>query len=398
MLLKSQALRKRLLFPALLCFLTVFSFAQTDSCGLRISLLTCAPGSELYSIFGHTAIRVQDEAAGTDLVFNYGTFEFSPDFNIKFIRGKLLYSLSVEPYNEFMYTYRYESRSVQEQLLQLDCSEKTGLYNALQVNAREENRYYKYDFLYDNCTSRAGDIIVAHTKNPVVFSPIFQESIPSFRDQIHHYLDLGHQDWSKLGIDILLGVKLDKIPTNRQSMFLPDHLLRGIENARLRGAPLAAAPQTILQMPSPLGDASFFTPFRVFLLILLVIAGLSFTRKKWAKVTLQVFDFLFFFILGLAGWLLLFMWFGTDHSACSNNFNLLWALPTHLIAAFFVHTSRNWKLRYFRIICWGSIVLMLAWFFLPQQLNPALVPLVLLIIFRSWSLSKTQSHATKYSA
>ncbi|HWJ90065.1 MAG TPA: DUF4105 domain-containing protein, partial [Flavisolibacter sp.] len=83
-------------------FLSIFAFSQTDSCGLRISLLTCAPGEELYSTFGHTALRVQDASEGSDLVFNYGTFEFTPDFNIKFIRGKLLYSLSVESFSDFL--------------------------------------------------------------------------------------------------------------------------------------------------------------------------------------------------------------------------------------------------------------------------------------------------------
>ena len=105
-------------------------FSQTDSCSLRISLLTCAPGEELYASFGHTALRVTDSANRTDLVFNYGTFEFSADFEMKFIRGKLLYSLSVESFPDFLYEYQIESRSVQEQVLQLNCTEKIRLRQA----------------------------------------------------------------------------------------------------------------------------------------------------------------------------------------------------------------------------------------------------------------------------
>ncbi|HJW18317.1 MAG TPA: DUF4105 domain-containing protein, partial [Flavisolibacter sp.] len=115
---------------------SAFSRQAPDSlqkCGLRISLLTCAPGEELYSTFGHTAIRVQDSLAGVDVVYNYGTFEFAPDFYSKFIRGKLLYSLSVEAFPDFLYTYQYESRSVVEQEIQLSCIEKQKLYTALQV-------------------------------------------------------------------------------------------------------------------------------------------------------------------------------------------------------------------------------------------------------------------------
>jgi hypothetical protein len=358
-----------------------------------MSLLTCAPGEELYSTFGHTALRVQDKSKGTDLVFNYGTFEFGPDFYTQFIRGKLLYFLAVEDFNDFVYQYRYESRSVQEQVLQLNCTEKENLYSALQMNAQEQNRYYKYDFLIDNCTTRAGDIVVKNAGDTVIFKNILPEKTPTFRNLIHSYLDAGHQDWSKLGIDILLGAKLDRKVTNRQAMFLPDYLLKGFDSATVNGKPLVSPPQTILQMPSPLTDKSIFTPAVVFGLLLLIVIGISLIKAKWARITIMVFDFLFFFALGIAGILLLFMWFGTDHKVCANNYNLLWALPTHLVMAFFVHGKRNWPKKYFRFVLWLSVILMLAWFFLPQQMNNALIPVLLLIIYRSWQLSKPDAYA-----
>jgi hypothetical protein len=358
-------------------------------------LLTCAPGEELYSTFGHTALRVQDAAAGTDYVFNYGTFEFGPDFYTKFIRGKLLYFLSVEDFDEFMYEYRLESRSVQEQVLQLSCDEKQKLYAALQVNAEEQNRYYKYDFLFDNCTTRAGNIVVKNTNTPVVFKNILPKNTPTFRDLIHSYLNAGHEYWSKLGIDILLGAKLDRKLTNREAMFLPDYLLKGFDAATVNGHPLAALPQTILQMPSPLKDKPFFTPLLVFSGLLLIMVALSFIPLKWAGVTLRVFDFIFFFALGLAGILLLFMWLGTDHKVCQNNYNLLWALPSNVAMAFWIHSRNPWIKKYFSLVFWLTLVLALFWFFLPQQMNNALIPVILLLIYRSWHLSKTKLYAGK---
>jgi len=387
-------LKKLLLFLFFSLFIALNLFPQ-DSCKLRMSLLTCAPGEELYSTFGHTALRVQDSAKGTDLVFNYGTFEFGPDFYTKFIRGKLLYFLSVEEFSDFMYEYRLESRSVKEQVLQLSCDEKQQLYAALQTNAQEENKYYKYDFLFDNCTTRAGDIVVKNTNTPVTFKNVLPKKVPTFRDLIHSYLNAGHEYWSKLGIDILLGVKLDRKVSNREAMFLPDYLLKGFDSATINNYPLASPPQTILQMPSPLNEKSFFTPAIVFSLLLVVILALSFVQSKWAIIGLSVFDFLFFFILGLSGILLLFMWFGTDHKVCSNNYNLFWALPTNLIMAFFVHSKRTWVKSYFRTVFWLSLVLALAWFFLPQQMNNALIPVLVLIIYRSRDLSKTNSYAGK---
>jgi hypothetical protein len=396
LLLQNRPLKKLIVVLYFALFNLYPSFGQADSCNLRITLLTCGPGEDLYSRWGHTALRVQEQSTGTDNVFNYGTFEFNPDFYMKFIRGKLLYFLSVQSFEDFMYQYKVESRSVQEQELQLSCQEKQRLLNALLVNAEDENRYYRYDFLFDNCTTRAGDIVAKNTNSPVVFKNVLPANPPSFRDLIHEYLDAGHQYWSKLGIDILLGAKLDRRAGNKQAIyFLPDYLLKGFDRALVNGHRLAAPPRTILSMPSPPGDKSFFTPFIVFSLVFLVVVLLSFSSNKRVRAALNIFDFLFFFLLGLAGILLLFMWFGTDHKVCQNNYNLLWALPTNAVMAFFIGSRKQWVKKYFLMVSLISILLAICWFFLPQQMNNALIPVLLLIIFRSWYLSKQNNYAGK---
>jgi len=387
-------LKKLLLFLPFIFFILNSVQAQY-SCSLQISLLTCTPGEELYSTFGHTALRVQDTTTGSDYVFNYGTFEFGPDFYTKFIRGKLLYFLSVENFRDFIYEYQLQNRSIQEQVLQLSCSEKNKLFAALQTNANEQNRYYKYDFLFDNCTTRAGDIVINNADSPVRFKNILSDDRPTFRDLIHNYLIAGHEYWSKLGIDILLGVKLDRKVTNREAMFLPDYLLKGFDSALVANHALVRPAQTVLQMAPPLKSKSTFTPTFVFTLLLIIIIVISFIQKNWAKVTIDVFDFIFFFVLGLAGLLLLFMWFGTDHKVCQNNYNLLWALPTNLVMAFFFHRKKLWVRNYFNFVFWLSLVLIITWFFLPQQMNNALIPIVLLIIYRSWSFAKIKLYAGK---
>jgi hypothetical protein len=368
----------------LLIFTASFVPASSQNCPLRISLLTCAPGEELYSTFGHTAIRVQDSVAGTDIVFNYGTFEFGPDFYSEFIKGKLLYFLSVEQFPDFVSTYQYESRSIIEQQLQLDCSEKQKLFAALQTNALPGNRSYRYDFLYDNCTTRARDIIRANSSSPVVFKDILVGERPSFRDLIHRYLDAGNQKWSKLGIDILLGADLDKKATNEQAMFLPDNLLKGIDSAVKIGASLTASKQTILALPSPLAKGNFFTPLVVFSNLLLLLLIFSFVNKRAVRSVIAVFDFIFFFLLGLAGLIILFMWFGTDHVVCRNNYNLLWALPTHVIGAFFVRSNRRWTNYYWLGTIILASLLLIGWLFIPQQLNLAVLPILLMILLRAW--------------
>lgn len=382
------------LFFSFIFFLFTFHFSLAqDSCHLRISLLTCAPGEELYSTFGHTALRVQDATNNTDLVFNYGTFEFGPDFYTKFIKGSLLYFLSVESFSDFMYEYRIESRSVQEQMLQLTCAEKEKLFEALQLNAQDQNKYYRYDFLFDNCTTRARDIVAKNTSSPVIFKNILPKNVPTFRDLIHSYLDSGHEYWSKLGIDMLLGAKLDKKVTNEQAMFLPDYLLKGFDSTTVDRHSLVASKQTILSTPSPLKENSFFTPGIVFSLLLIAVIIISFIGAKWSRTTLLIFDFLFFFLLGAAGIVMLFMWFGTDHKVCQNNYNLLWALPTNIIMAFFVHSNKRWVKNYFKIVFFINLLLLITWFFLPQQMNNALLAICLLIFFRSLSLTNIKPYA-----
>ena len=158
---------------SLLLFVLLFLFnvhTQTslaqDSSRIRISLLTCTPGDELYSIFGHSAIRIIDSNSVTDYVFNYGTFNFEDDgFYLKFIRGKLLYFLSVENSQDFMYEYSSMRRGITEQVLNFSAEEKKQIEYALIENLKDENKYYKYDFFLDNCTSRLRDIILKY-KSP----------------------------------------------------------------------------------------------------------------------------------------------------------------------------------------------------------------------------------------
>jgi hypothetical protein len=204
-------------------FISFFSSAQTDSsrsCGLQISLLTCTPGEELYSTFGHSAFRVVDSSTSTDIVFNYGTFDFyDPDFYEKFIKGKLLYFVAIDSLQSFLLEYEYFKRGVTEQVLNLSCTEKQNMLAALYENAKEENKYYRYDFNYDNCTTRLRDILEKITGQKLQTKNILPHSNTTFRNLIHFYLNRGGQQWSKLGIDILLGSPLDKKVTNSEAMF-----------------------------------------------------------------------------------------------------------------------------------------------------------------------------------
>ena len=370
-----------------LFFIVVFShfymgtFAQ-DSSHIRISLLTCTPGDELYSTFGHSAIRVTDTSSRSDIVFNYGTFNFDdPGFYIKFIRGKLLYFVSTTDFDSFQNEYQTTNRGMTEQLLNLSATEKIALKDFLYNNAKEPNRYYQYDFFLDNCTTRIRDIIVKYKTNYPPLKPVMPANT-RFRQAIHEYLDNGGKYWSKLGIDLLLGAPTDAVMTTNQTQFLPDNLMKALDSSN-RNRQLVVSTNQLYPFTAINNKQSFFTPMIVFSILFLAIQLISLSSNKKASSFLYGFDGLLFFLTGAIGILFVFMWTSTDHSMVKNNFNLIWAWPPHIIFAFFINSKKKWVNKYFAVTIFGMVIVLLSWFFLPQQMNNALLPIVLLLFSRS---------------
>lgn len=367
----------------LLCiFFSFSSFSQDDSCNLKISLLTCGPGEDLYSIWGHSAIRVKVTNPRTDVIFNYGTFEFEdPDFYTKFTMGKLLYYVSVEDFDRFMYSYQLENRSVIEQELRLTCEEKQKLFNALRTNAREENKFYKYQFLFDNCSTRLRDIVVNNNDDSISFKRIIPAEAPTFRNMIHVNLDQSKQYWSKFGIDLALASRIDRKVENAEAMFLPDYLMMGFDSSVSKDGSLVLNKKMILRHADIVqNNDSVITPIIVTVAILLLGIVLLFTKTQ--KIA-NVFDITYFLLLGLMGSFMLFMWFGTDHDLCRDNYNLLWALPTHVVGVFFVQKNTRFTKIYFGATAVIAFLVLILWKVLPQELNIAFLPLILLAGIRS---------------
>jgi hypothetical protein len=371
-------------------------FAQRDSsnqnCHFRISLLTCTPGNELYSTFGHSALRVLDSSSNTDIIYNYGTFDFDdPNFYSKFTRGKLLYYVSLERFDNFVQQYQYDQRGIVEQVISLSCEEKQRLVYALHENAKEENKYYKYDFINDNCTTRLRDIVLKNLSGTVFTKNIRPRDGTTFRDLIHEYLDKSYQYWSKFGIDMLLGTPLDKKISNAEAMFLPDYLLKGFENTSIGEKPLVLEKNEILSATVATNKSPLLSPFLIFAILFVVVVLLS--LGKSAARFLDVFDFILFFLAGALGILMLFMWFGTDHPECKNNFNVVWAFPLHFVVVFLFYKKWDWLRYYFLVNSILLVLFLIAWKWLPQEINSALLPVVCLLLFRSLARYKKFSYA-----
>jgi hypothetical protein len=332
---------------------------------------------------------VTDYQTGQDMVFNYGTFDDTdPNFYLRFTRGIMDYALSVYPFADFVQEYEYQRRGIVEQVLQLSCPQKISLNKALQLNNTDENRFYSYYFHTDNCTTRAEDIIVQNINTPVVFKPILPRKF-TFRQLIHSYLDKQGHYWSKFGIDLFLGINLDKKMSNKEVRFLPDYLKKGFDSALVNQRPLVGESTILLTWPDQSKSShSWLTPFLTFTILLIIIAALTLGKTTRGAKALGIFDGIFFFVIGILGLMMLTLWIIRIDTVCRNNLNILWALPTHTFVAFFLKSKKPWVSTYFQVVFWVSIVLAFTWFFLPQQLNNAVGPLILLIIIRSYHYSK----------
>ena len=375
---------KKIIFLSLvLLLLPFFGQARKLSQNAEVYLLTCDPGKDLYSAFGHTAIWVVDSARRIDQVYNYGVFDFdTPNFYTKFTLGKLKYKLDREPFNRFIREYFYMERSVYRQKLILSHQEKQRLYKALLVNYRPENRYYLYDFLFDNCATRVIDIIAMNVDHPVRFRHLEESTSLSFRQNLDKYLKAS--PWIDFGIDIALGLPADKIMTARQSMFLPDDLMRRINPETEINA---ETPKLVFEGASLSQKPGLFTPFNIFMIVSVCFLLVYFLKRN-SKLVL-VLDKLIYGLTGILGLVVLFLWIGTDHQSMQNNLNIFWAMPLNLMV-FFGKSFRSKKIFSGFMLCYSILIAILlgAWALslFPQQYHVGIIPLLFMLMARSGQL------------
>ena len=349
----------------------------------KISLITCGPWqTELYSAFGHSAIRVADEQLGIDWSFNYGTFDFNqPNFYLNFARGRNFYMLSVQEYPDFRDFYIRSNRYIHEQILNLDSAEKQKLFEYLWNNALPENKSYRYDYFYDNCSTRPRDVVKAVFGKQVNFKAFPIPEPKTIRQLTDQYL--AHQPWGDLGIDICLGLPMDRQADHNIHMFLPDFLETGFDYATIRKdsveLPLVKEKNIVFTGSAEEYPFSFTHPPVIFGLLLVLIIAFSVYDLRRFEIS-RWLDLVLFYGTGLLGLFLLTLWFGTDHKAAALNFNLFWAMPLNLALPFM--RSVTTRRRYFLIMTLLTLVLLVSWPYLPQELNLMLIPVVLGLLFR----------------
>lgn len=366
----------------IICISAFRSPALTLSPAADISILTCSQGSELYSLFGHTAIRVADPQNDVDIVFNYGTFDFdTPGFYLKYAQGLLPYQLSISSYVSFIRNYQLDNRSVYSQTLCLDSLEKQKLVDLLIENYQPANRSYLYNFLFDNCTTRSRDIIQNSLNDKIEWK--IKDSDKSFWNLLDECMNIS--PWVQWGIHSILGQPGNREATTFEYTFLPDNLMLGLDSAVYKNQRLAADTEILFQaVPEKISNPWFRNPFFVFAAGVLFLIILLQKFKHTALLNTITAPFLIF--TGILGCLIVFLGFFTQHPITAPNWNILWANPLNLIALFFIFKKRLPKsiCIYLKIYIALLIVAIPVWFIAQPAVPFASISFILMMIYLSF--------------
>ena len=346
----------------------------------KLSLLTVGTGQDLASKFGHSAIRLQDPSLGIDEVYGYGTYNFEdPNFYLNFVRGKLDYTITRYPYHLFERSYKIEQRWIKEQQLNLTLEQRKAIIGFLETNLLPQNRLYKYDFLFENCATKIPVVFKKNLNSNLKFDYSHLDTQFTFRQLIHQNLNVN--SWSNFGIDLALGSVIDRKATPYEHLFLPLYVYEQMKYTTLDGSPIVKSESVLLDIPLAT-ESPFFMLTPLFWLSLLLAVVVYTTYKDYSKQKrTRWLDTMLFMVTGVAGILILFLWFFTDHLATKQNFNFLWAFAPNFLVAFYLFKKQaaSW-LRTYLFITLGLLVISVILWLLKIQVFSLLMIFILLAL------------------
>ncbi len=364
----------------------ISAFAQGPnlSSEAEISVLTIGPGASLNDSFGHSGYRVKDPINELDLVFNYGVYDFdTPNFYTKFAQGKLNYKIGLNYFEDFYVSYVAQNRWIKEQVLNLSPSEKQEIFDYLTNNMQPENRYYLYDFFYDNCATKIKDVVVVVLKDRLQFNEPEGFKPETFRTLIQNQLH--RNSWGSLGIDVALGSVIDQKATAEEHMFLPEYIYTFFENATInKSERLVKQTNVLFENIKPKKSNHFITsPLMILGSIALIILLITFFDHKKKKRSAWL-DVILFIVTGLIGVFIVLLWFATDHSATAQNYNLLWAfaLNIFMFPQLIKKAVKSWFIKYLKFLVILLCLLTFHWIIGIQIYAMTLLPLLIALLVR----------------
>jgi len=362
---------KRLLlyFFLLLCFLGISQDAMLSP-NATISVLTVGTGKALATKFGHSAIRLQDDILGIDEVYGYGTYNFEdPNFYWNFVRGKLAYTVTRYSYTSFKQNYISENRWVNAQVLELSIPQKETLIRYLETNLLPENRFYTYDFLFENCATKIPEVLKETLGVALLFDATYLKDPQTFRQLIHQ--SLATNSWATFGIDLALGSVIDIEATTYEHLFLPKYVYEQLKHTTFNNKPLVSKELVLVSKTKEKTVATVLsTPLlwlSLFSILVLFITYIDYTNNKRS----YWLDGLLFFTTGTAGIVILFLWFFTDHVATKLNYNCLWAFAPNLFVTILIVKSKiaPWLKSYIRLALVLLLLGVVLWLLNIQQFS-----------------------------
>lgn len=384
--------KKYILLFFLFAFIKSYNSQVNLSVYSEVSLITAGPGTELFEAFGHSAIRIKDPVLQIDLIYNYGMFDFNtPNFYSNFTKGKLLYSLGRYNFEYFLESYKKDRRWVKQQVLNLTQQEKQLFFRYLENNALPENATYLYDPYFNNCATKLRDITVSILGDKIVFIDDDIDKNQSFRQLMNK--EIHWNTWGNFGINLALGSKLDQKATSNQYMYLPKYVYAIFKNSQLfiRNQPenIILREDVLLDFEEQKQELSIFNPFLIFSILSFIGIFITVSDYKKGKRS-KWLDFTILFTTGIAGVLIVFLWFFTDHSTAPNNFNFLWAFAPNLIIAFLMlkNNQQKWMKFYFIFSLVLLINIPILWISEVQLFPFAVIPVLMLLFIRYLFLSK----------
>jgi Domain of unknown function (DUF4105) len=376
---------KRTIFFSLLISLISFRSVLSQSSDDTVAyLITCAPGTETYSIYGHSALRIVIPAKNTDTIYNWGVFDFdTPNFTWKFAKGRLDYMLIAQSSKSFLSDYYYEKRSVYSQKININPEELKKLIELVNENLKPENRKYRYDFFYDDCSTRIRDLFEKSIGEKLKYPPPETGRIPTFRDLVAKYQN--PYRWLKFGVDLIMGSTADKKAHFRDRMFLPidmkDELSKTVVRRGDKMIPLLQNPSVILDFPlSSVKQNFFISPpfiFTLAIIVILILAALTKSRK-----IIRILDIAIYSVFSVLSILMIFFNFFTDHEQMKWNLNIIWLNPFIIVCLVMLILNKTGTV-WFRIVFCISAGFIVLNYILPQDFNIGFVLLAFILLIRS---------------
>ena len=375
---------KTLIIISLLCLFYIPGMKSQPGNDTIVYLVTCGPGTETYSVYGHSAIRIVIPEKNSDVVYNWGVFDFStPNFAWKFAKGRLEYMLGTESMKSFLQIYFFEKRFVLSQRININADETKKLVDLINENLKPENIKYRYDFFYDDCSTRIRDLLEKSVGEKLLYPPAEVEDVPTFRNMVGKYQN--PYPWLDFGIDLIMGSPGDKKAFLRDRMFLPIDLKNGLSEAVISRSgkmiPLLQNPEIILDFDLSSKQLQIFTipafSFALLLIIIMIISSLIRNKRL-----INIFDIIVFSVFSILDILMIFFNFFTDHQQMKWNLNIIWLNPVILVCLILLVLNKRGAV-WFRFLFYISAAFLVLHFFLPQEFHNAIIPLIIILLVRS---------------